>query len=52
MQVIEAARAAEVNDFVLDQEDGYDTVVGEGGIVLSVGEKQRLAISELPGKRL
>ncbi|MBT4136704.1 MAG: ABC transporter ATP-binding protein, partial [Candidatus Latescibacteria bacterium] len=45
MQVIEAARAAEVNDFVLDQEDGYDTVVGEGGIVLSVGEKQRLAIA-------
>lgn len=45
MQVIEAARAAEVNDFVLAQVDGYDTVVGEGGIVLSVGEKQRLAIA-------
>jgi len=45
MQVIEAARSAEVHDFVIGQVDGYDTVVGEGGIVLSVGEKQRLAIA-------
>jgi subfamily B ATP-binding cassette protein MsbA len=45
MQVIEAARDAEVHDFVIGQVDGYDTVVGEGGIVLSVGEKQRLAIA-------
>ena len=45
MQVIEAARSAEVHEFVMAQEDGYDTVVGEGGIVLSVGEKQRLAIA-------
>lgn len=45
MQVIEAARSAEVHDFVVGQVDGYDTVVGEGGIVLSVGEKQRLAIA-------
>ena len=45
IQVIEAARSAEVHDFVMAQVDGYDTVVGEGGIVLSVGEKQRLAIA-------
>lgn len=45
MQVIAAARSAEVHDFVISQVDGYDTIVGEGGIVLSVGEKQRLAIA-------
>lgn len=45
MQVIQAARDAEVHEFVISQVDGYDTIVGEGGIVLSVGEKQRLAIA-------
>lgn len=44
-QVMAAARAAEVHDFVMAQVDGYDTVVGEGGMVLSVGEKQRFAIA-------
>ena len=29
----------------MDKEHGYDTVIGEGGIQLSVGEKQRLAIA-------
>ncbi len=45
IQVMAAARAAEVHDFIMAQVDGYDTVVGEGGGVLSVGEKQRLAIA-------
>jgi len=45
IQVIQAARDAEVHEFVISQIDGYDTIVGEGGIVLSVGEKQRLAIA-------
>ena len=45
MQVVEAARAAEVHDFILSLQFGYDTLIGERGIVLSVGEKQRLSIA-------
>lgn len=44
-EIIEAARIAEIHDFILRTPDGYDTVLGERGIKLSVGEKQRLAIA-------
>ena len=44
-QVIEAARAAHIHDFVSQLPDGYDTVVGERGLKLSGGEKQRVAIA-------
>ncbi len=44
-QVIEAARAANAHEFILSKEDGYDTVIGERGTMLSVGEKQRIAIA-------
>lgn len=40
-----AARAAHADHFILRMEDGYDTLVGERGIKLSGGEKQRVAIS-------
>ncbi|NNE93791.1 MAG: ABC transporter ATP-binding protein [Verrucomicrobiales bacterium] len=43
--IVRAARAAEAHEFILDKEEGYDTVVGEGGVDLSGGEKQRLAIA-------
>ncbi len=43
--VVRAARAANAHDFILDKEDGYDTVIGEKGTMLSGGEKQRLAIA-------
>ena len=39
------ARAACVHDFVTDLPEGYDTHVGERGVKLSVGEKQRISIA-------
>lgn len=43
--VVRAARAAKAHDFILEKEEGYDTVLGEGGVELSGGEKQRIAIA-------
>ena len=43
--VLEAARAAHIHDFVLSLPDGYETIVGERGLKLSGGEKQRVAIA-------
>jgi len=44
-QVIAAAKAAEVHDFVVSFPQGYDTPVGERGTTLSGGQKQRIAIA-------
>ncbi len=43
--VEQAARDAHIHDFIKKQADGYDTLVGERGIKLSVGQKQRIAIA-------
>jgi ABC-type transport system involved in Fe-S cluster assembly fused permease/ATPase subunit len=44
-EVIEAARAAHIHDFVMSLPEQYETRVGERGLKLSGGEKQRVAIA-------
>jgi ATP-binding cassette subfamily B protein len=44
-QVENAARMAHVHDFIMAMPDGYETLVGERGLKLSGGEKQRVAIA-------
>ena len=46
-RIEEAARRANIHDFVMGLEDGYDTLVGERGTRLSGGQKQRIAIARV-----
>ena len=50
-EVIEAARLANIHDFIASLPKGYDTLVGERGLKLSGGEKQRVAIARVILKR-
>lgn len=44
-QVIEVSKKAQIHDFIMSLPDGYDTSLGEDGIKLSGGEKQRISIA-------
>ncbi len=46
-RLIDACRAAYIHDFITGLPDGYDTLVGNRGIKLSGGEKQRIAIARV-----
>ncbi len=46
-EVIEAAKRANIHDYVMTLEKGYDTQIGERGVKLSGGQKQRLSIARV-----
>ncbi len=50
-EIVDAAKLASIHDFIMSTPDGYETVVGERGLKISGGEKQRVAIARTILKR-
>ena len=46
-EVVEAAKRANIHDYIMTLDEGYDTVIGERGVKLSGGQKQRLCIARV-----
>ena len=46
-EIVNACKCASIHDFIISQPDGYDTIVGNRGLKLSGGEKQRLSIARV-----
>jgi ATP-binding cassette subfamily B protein len=44
-EIVEAAKLAEAHEFIIQMPQGYDTPIGERGVLLSVGQRQRLALA-------
>lgn len=44
-EIVEVCKKAQIHEVITEMQDGYDTIVGENGVILSGGQKQRIAIA-------